>query len=212
MEVHGDLGNIRRPLLEQLQALYDLSVPASQLSTHELNRRMLDITAALGREVAVYINRQGRISAVSVGDTGTVDLPEFRARSEHRLSGIRCVHTHPSGDTVLSDPDLSSLRHMRFDVMAAIGRDGKDIIGSMGFLAGELQPDGTPEVQCFGPASESDLHRVNMVRLITIINKKLGRHAMKETRTTEERAILAGIETGGSLSAKSSMEELARLA
>ena len=212
MEVHGDLGSIRRPLLEQLQALYDLSVPASQLSTHELNRRMLDITAALGREVAVYINRQGRISAVSVGDTGTVDLPEFRARSEHRLSGIRCVHTHPSGDTVLSDPDLSSLRHMRFDVMAAIGRDGKEIVGSMGFLAGELQPDGMPEVQCFGPASESDLHRVNMVRLITIINKKLGRHAMKETRTTEERAILAGIETGGALSAKASMEELARLA
>ena len=35
---------------------------------------------------------------LSVGDTGTVDLPEVKARSEVRLSGIRCIHTHPSDE------------------------------------------------------------------------------------------------------------------
>ena len=34
---------------------------------------------ALGREVAVYLNRQGKVLQVSVGDTDTVDLPEFIA-------------------------------------------------------------------------------------------------------------------------------------
>ena len=110
MKVSGELNNIKTYLLEQLQSLYELSVPSTQLSTHELNQRMLDITMVLGREVAVYINRQGKVAEVSVGDIGTVELPEFKARSEQRLSGIRCIHTHPSGDVLLSDPDISSLR------------------------------------------------------------------------------------------------------
>ena len=213
MQVHGELNNIKTYLLEHLQALYELSVPASQLSTHELNQRMLDITMILGREVAVYINRQGKVVEVSVGDTGTVDLPEFRARSERRLSGIRCIHTHPSGDVLLSEPDISSLRRLRFDVMAAIGLQGRDIVGSMGFFTGELQPDGTEEVQCFGPVQEKILHRVSMVQLVTVINKKLGRHVLKDTEAEEERAVLAGLEgIGRGASGGESMAELARLA
>ncbi len=215
MQVHGELNNIKAHILEELQALYELSVPTSQISTHELNRRMLDITMLLGREVAVYINRQGRVVEVSVGDAGTVDLPEFKSRSEQRLSGIRCVHTHPSGDTLLSDPDLSSLRRLRFDAMAAIGLEGKDIVGSMGFFTGELQEDGTPKLQCFGPVPEAVLHKVSMAWLITVINKKLRRFVMKETRADEERAILAGIERTGSPQTwplQESLEELARLA
>ena len=215
MKVSGELDNIKAYILEQLQSLYELSVPSSQLSTHELNQRMLDITMVLGREVAVYINRQGKVAEVSVGDIGTVELPEFKARSEQRLSGIRCIHTHPSGDVLLSDPDISSLRRLRVDVMAAIGTQGKDIVGCMGFFTGELQPDGTPEVQCFGPVKEAILHKVSMVQLVTVINKKLGRHTMKDTKEDEERAILAGIESMGAPRAGApgeSMEELERLA
>ena len=90
-------------------------------STRELNAQMVAITAKLEHEVAVYINRRGKIVSVSVGDTATVELPAFTARSEKRLSGIRCINTHPSSDVRLSPPDLSSLKNLRFDVMAAIG-------------------------------------------------------------------------------------------
>lgn len=216
MQVNGDLGNIKAHLLEKLKALYDLSVPIGQLSTHELNERMLEITDILDREVAVYMNRQGRIVQVSLGDADTVDLPEVQrqARSEHGLSGIRCVHTHPSGDVRLSEPDLSSLRRLRFDCMAAIGRKDDKVIGSMGFFTGDLQEDGTPVLSIYGPAAEKTLDQINLNMLIRVVNKKLNALTTKSTADDEERAILAGVErTSHTLwSIEESMAELERLA
>ena len=121
MQVQGDLSHIKTYLIHELAAFYEMEVPPTQLSTRELNAQMVAITAKLEHEVAVYINRRDKIVSVSVGDTATVELPAFTARSEKRLSGIRCIHTHPSGDVRLSPPDLSSLKNLHFDVMAAIG-------------------------------------------------------------------------------------------
>lgn len=216
MQVNGDLGNIKTYLLKELEDLYTLSVPIGQLSTHELNERMLAITDILDREVAVYMNRQGKIVQVSLGDADTVDLPEVQrqTRSEHSLSGIRCVHTHPSGDVRLSEPDLSSLRRLRFDCMAAIGRQDGKIIGSMGFFTGDLQEDGTPVLSVYGPAAEKILDQINLNMLITVVNKKLNALTTKSTADDEERAILAGVErTGHALwPIEESMAELERLA
>lgn len=169
MQVAGNLANIKTYLLEQLKSIYELSVPIGQLSTRELNARLVGITDTLDREVAVYVNRQGKVVQVSLGDADTVDLPEIRrqSRSDRRLSGIRCIHTHPSGDVRLSEPDLSSLRRLRFDCMAAIGRssDGS-IIGALGFLSGETGADGMEELSSFGPVSERILNQVHLPRLI----------------------------------------------
>lgn len=215
MEVNGDLRNIKSYIVTELHSLYELQVPIGQISTREINEKLIVITELLDREVAVYVNRQGKVIQVSVGDSGTVDLPELKSRTVNRLSGIRCIHTHPSGDTVLSNPDLSSLRRLRFDVMAAIGRDGKDIIGSIAFFTGETNEDGTPQLQGFGPVEASVLQQINLTCLITSINKKLGRDTMSETAAQEERAILAGIEPirqKQAWSSEESMAELERLA
>ena len=77
MQVNGDLANIKTYVLEKLKAIYELTVPIGQVSTHELNEAMLEVTDILEREVAVYINRHGKIVQVSLGDADTVDLPEF---------------------------------------------------------------------------------------------------------------------------------------
>lgn len=211
MEVNGDLRNIKSYIVTELHSLYELQVPIGQISTREINEKLIVITELLDREVAVYVNRQGKVIQVSVGDSGTVDLPELKSRTVNRLSGIRCIHTHPSGDTVLSNPDLSSLRRLRFDVMAAIGRDGKDIIGSIAFFTGETNEDGTPQLQGFGPVEASVLQQINLTCLVTSINKKLGRDTMSETAAQEERAILAGIEPIRQKQAWSSEESLAEL-
>ena len=217
MQVNGDLANIKTYVLEKLKAIYDLSVPVGQLSTKELNEKMLEITDILDREVAVYINRQGKILQVSLGDTGTVDLPEFQrqARGDKRLSGIRCVHTHPSGDVRLSNPDLSSLRRLRFDCMTAIGRHHTEgVIGTMGFFTGDINEEGFEELQTYGPVKEKTLDQINLSMLVTVINKKLGTQNLKNTDDETERAILAGVERPGKQlwSIEESMDELARLA
>lgn len=211
--IHGNTGNLKAFVREKLQHLYELTVPMGQISTHELNEAMLEITDILGREVAVYLTRQGRVEKVSVGDTNTVDLPSFDVRSERRLAGVRCIHTHPSGDTRLSDPDLSSLRRLRFDCMAAIGRYRGEIVASLGFFSGEQDEAGTEAITQAGPMKEQLLHRVNLTYLITTINKKLSAARTKVTADEEERAILAGVERPGNVfDSETSMAELRRLA
>ena len=215
MQVNGDLANIKTYILEKLKALYDMRVPIGQISTRELNEEMLAITEDTDREVAVYLNRQGKVMQVSLGDTATVDLPEFKqkTRSDLRLSGIRCIHTHPSGDVRLSAPDLSSLRRLRFDCMAAIGRKDKKIIGCLAFFAGEMSEDGTQLLTQYGPAEDKILAQINLNLLVTVVNKKLAAQSTKSTDDEVERAILAGVERpGSSWPIEESMAELERLA
>ena len=219
MAVVGELDNIKKGIIQELDSLYDYEVPASQLVTAELAEKMLDITGQLGREVAVYISRQGKIMQVSVGDNATVDLPEIRQRtSASRLSGIRCVHTHPSSDTRLSNPDISSLRSMKFDVMAAIGiKDDGRIYGSLGFLSGEQSEDGTYIVHGTKELPLSQLNKLDLVQLVMSINKELGKHQLKDTEEKKEKAILAGVGFSGvnsrwDWSPEESLEELERLA
>lgn len=215
MQVNGDLANIKTYILEKLKALYDMRVPIGQISTRELNEEMLAITEDTDREVAVYLNRQGKVVQVSLGDTATVDLPEFKqkTRSDLRLSGIRCIHTHPSGDVRLSAPDLSSLRRLRFDCMAAIGRKDKKIIGCLAFFAGEMSEDGTQLLTQYGPAEDKILAQINLNLLVTVVNKKLAAQSTKSTEDEVERAILAGVERpGSSWPIEESMAELSRLA
>lgn len=214
--IHGELKNIKKSVLESLEGLYELAVPAGQLVTREIAELMLAVTAELQREVAVYINRQGKVLQVSVGDNATVDLPEIKQRkSENRLSGVRCVHTHPSSDTRLSAPDLSSLRSMRFDVMAAIGMKDGRIYGSMAFLSGELTESGGYVVHGTKELPIGDLNRYNLMQLVTAINKELGRNQLKETEKRQERAILAGVDynaSAGGWSIEDSLTELKGLA
>ena len=216
MDIKGDLVNVKTHIQEKLMALYELTVPIGQLSTRELNERMLEITEQLGREVAVYISRQGRILQVALGDAATVDLPQLKqkTRSDKRLSGIRCIHTHPTGDVRLSEPDLSSLRRLRFDCMAAIGkRDGR-ILGSIGVFSGETQDDGTPGLLVYGPAPDTVLHQVNLSMMVTAVNKKLSEETTQTTDDRPERAVLAGVERmqRGIWGNEESMDELERLA
>ena len=216
MQVRGNIKNIKKYIIDQLEAVYDMEVPLGQISTNEINELIMSATELLNREVAVYINRQGKVVQVAIGDTGTVDLPEIKERtSELRLSGIRCIHTHPSGDTTLSGPDLSSLRRLRFDAMVALSRKNNELIASLAFFSGEESDEGIFELQGIGPVEASLLHKVNLTYLVTIINKKLSRNQLKETEPEIEKAILAGVERGGKASLwtlADSLKELQQLA
>lgn len=83
---------------------------------------MAELTGKINREIAVYIDRKGNITDISIGDSSTVSLPFIEGkRSLKRLSGIRCVHTHPSGGGMVSVVDISSMIDLRLDAMIAIG-------------------------------------------------------------------------------------------
>ena len=79
-KVLGDVEGVRKSLLAQLEELYELAVPSDQIISKEIAEQMLRLSQLLNREVAIYCNRRGRVVAVSLGDSYTVDLPEVRGR------------------------------------------------------------------------------------------------------------------------------------
>ncbi|WP_027406780.1 GTPase HflX [Anaerovibrio sp. RM50] len=194
MVVNGKLDNIKSGVIQELESLYELEIPQGQIITREAAEKMLELTGILAREVAVYINRKGTVVQVSVGDDATVELPDIKQRSTIRLSGIRCVHTHPSADTRLSAPDLSSLRSMRFDCMVAIGlkKDNK-IYGSLAFLNGEMTEEGGYVVSGTKELPLKELNNIDLVQLIVLVNNALGKNRLKDTEEHTEKAILAGV-------------------
>jgi GTP-binding protein HflX len=72
MRVNGETEGIRQSVLDTLDALYDMRLPQDQLWTRELLDILAAVTTQINREIALYIDRKGRISDVAIGDSKTV--------------------------------------------------------------------------------------------------------------------------------------------
>ncbi|MGI6227227.1 MAG: GTPase HflX, partial [Peptococcales bacterium] len=74
--------------------------------------------------IAIYIDRKGNVRSVTVGTCDLVKIPDlWLKRSKEGFSGVRCVHTHPSGNSSLSNADLSALVNLKLDAMVTLGLD-----------------------------------------------------------------------------------------
>jgi GTP-binding protein HflX len=213
-EVQGNLSGIRKSTLEILEGLYKAEVPPGQAVSEELAAVMARLTAQLGREIAVYLNRRGQVVSVAVGDTRTVALPDaVGRRAAHRLSGIRCIHTHPSGDSELSALDLTSLKELRFDIMAALAVDDSAAVSQVSFayIAGW---DGEEEavVDSVGPLALDDFIAMDLAYLTGQIDRRLEDRGKAVSLAEKEVAILVGVERQSGWDVADSLEELAQLA
>lgn len=187
---------IKKSLLKRLENLKELTVEKYQLVSEEIIAEICDVTEETGKEIAVYIDRKGEVLDVSIGDENTVTLKDFNnRRSEESLSGIRCVHTHPNGSGGLSDVDISALKKMRFDIMAAIGVvEGVMTTGSMAFLAADSEKQ--LQTAVMGPYKRERLMKVNILEIINEAESgiKNMRSVSKEVDSDKERAVLVGVE------------------
>lgn len=150
--VHGNINGIRRSYIERLENIYDMEIDRKQFCTVEILESLASFTESTGREAMVYIDRSGRILTVAVGEQDRMTLPALRKRrSEDRLSGLRCIHTHPGGNSTLSVVDIQSLKSHRLDAMAAIGvSEGKPVSMQVGILDASTS-DNELSVNLFGP-------------------------------------------------------------
>ena len=209
-DIHGDLQGIRRSTLERLKKVYEAQIPSGQTITQELAEFMVELTRQLNKELVVYINRLGKVIYVSVGDFRSAELAGVDGRrSRSRLSGIRCIHTHPGGDSRLSGVDINALRDMRFDIMAALGAGDGPIEVSLGYISG--LSDSGYNTQVAGPVSLEAFLHLDLVYLTGQIEKELEQGDLKEPNETE-RAILVGIDNSGTWDIADSLNELAQLA
>ena len=121
-QIHGNTESIRNTALSELARLYDLEIPEDDFAPRELVALLAEYSAAINREIAVYISRDGEVLDVMIGENDQVTLPSVRLRrSENRLSRIRVLHTHPGGSARLSAVDLNALRQLHLDAISAVG-------------------------------------------------------------------------------------------
>lgn len=216
-EIKGNIKGIRDSVIAELQKLYDMQSP--QLVSQELAVKLADITEYINREISVYITRSGQIIEIAVGDNATVELPSFSGRrGAGRLSGIRCIHTHPGGNPYLSGVDISALKNNKYDAMVAIGVVSPDFTKSeltFGLITG-IDSNENYTAECYGPYSIEDAENINFVNTVSTIERILDKQTgTASLQVMSERAILIGMEWGRTDSlwtVDDSLEELKQLA
>lgn len=216
-EIKGNIKGIRDSVIAELQKLYDMQSP--QLVSQELAVKLADITEYINREISVYITRSGQIIEIAVGDNATVELPSFSGRrGAGRLSGIRCIHTHPGGNPYLSGVDISALKNNKYDAMVAIGVVSPDFTKSeltFGLITG-IDSNENYTAECYGPYSIEDAENINFVNTVSTIERILDKQTgTASLQVISERAILIGMEWGRNDSlwtVDDSLEELKQLA
>lgn len=216
-EIKGNIKGIRDSVIAELQKLYDMQSP--QLVSQELAVKLADITEYINREISVYITRSGQIIEIAVGDNATVELPSFSGRrGAGRLSGIRCIHTHPGGNLYLSGVDISALKNNKYDAMVAIGVLSPDFTKSeltFGLITG-IDSNENYTAECYGPYSIEDAENINFVNTVSTIERILDKQTgTASLQVMSERAILIGMEWGRNDSlwtVDDSLEELKQLA
>ena len=211
--VHGDISGLKKNIVDRLEKLYDIVVPFGEIITMELSVMLLQLSEEINKEIAVYIHRRGKITAVAVGDVKTVTLPDFEGRrAETRLSGIRCIHTHPGGNSLLSAPDLSALKEMRYDVMVALSGVNEDVEASLGFLSMAVG-DGKPSFETIGPIPLKELLEINFSGLVLEIERTVRWNGQgTKLAARQEAALLVGVERQSERDVEDSLKELAQLA
>ncbi len=215
ISVSGNLDSLRNSIIDEIEELYDIE-ETTDFVPRELAEKMADLTGRINREIAVYINRKGNIIDVSVGDSTTVSLPVVEGRrNKMRLSGIRCIHTHPNGDGMLSAVDLNSLTKLKLDAMIAVGVNEGEVNDIFAALPLSLKQN-TDDNEIYGPYSIKD-SKINSLFDVLLQRDKELKELFFESDNEPERAILVAVETSkgkiidGKTEGERSLEELAEL-
>lgn len=111
---------------------------------------------------------------------------------------VRCIHTHPGGNAMLSDVDLTALKTLRLDAMCAIGVDEQGQVNgvSAGFLGERIGGMPQPWVTAIFPLDklpqEEWIEQIKISeRAVLLGEEKLG--------DGPERALLVSVDSDRSL-------------
>ncbi len=211
--INGNTQGIRQSLLAQMEAMQEIECGRDVFVPEALMQEMARCTALLNREISVYLSRGGSVLDVSVGDAQTVGLPEMhRRRSLTRLSGVRCIHTHPGGDSTLSEVDLQSLQRLKLDAMAAIGvtADGRARALSAAFLD-EPTEEGRYKLLLAGPFPAGRVPQAGLMQQIEEADARISA-ALPPPEKRQERAVVVGLCDSGDAPTLLELQRLAETA
>ncbi|GIW49064.1 MAG: hypothetical protein KatS3mg079_540 [Caloramator sp.] len=79
--IYGNIEGIKKQYINRLEELYELNCEKDILISEDILGIISEISQSINREVAVYINRRGKIVNVLVGDNITAPL-EFMSKKK----------------------------------------------------------------------------------------------------------------------------------
>ncbi len=210
-KVHGT-SNLKNSQIKRLSNLYRRRLRPETPVSLEYARDLGELALELRKNVSTLVDRRGRVVTVAVGDAAETPLPSLGGEAESRLYGLRLIHTHlkPGG---LSDNDLSTLFLNRLDAVVAVdvqaNSRGHTEIGEVHMAL--VAPPGAEEEDWIldPPMSVRDAEQIDILERIRALEEELTRSATarETTRSSSERAVLVGLNTG-----ESTFESEARLA
>ncbi len=211
LKIKGNTTGIRKAVLEEMETLFamDMELLRHQFISQPLLDGLAAFTARANREVMVYVARDGMVMEVLVGQHDRVGLPDIRVRrGKRRLTGVRCIHTHPNGAPGLSDLDIQALLRMRFDAMASVGvtPEGR-VTGMEVALLEDILTTRDYELTRLGPYAPQDIPQEELLERIRENDERILKAArvIAAKETDDERAILVGLDD------EESLDELERL-
>ena len=205
--IHGNTTGIRESMLEELEKLYNAEFERDQYLPDRLLNILVRFTDQINREMLVYLGRDGTVLEIAIGDIGSIALPELHLRRNlDRLSGFRCIHTHPGGDAHLSLVDLQALRLLRFDSMCAVGVQDGRCTGVCASFLGETEYDKL-SILTYGPVKPGRIPQQLWMHEIEMADDRVAAAIAKGGLVEEvEKAMLISTDS------EQSLDELAGLA
>ncbi|MFH1060304.1 MAG: GTPase HflX [Pseudomonadota bacterium] len=210
--VFGQTQGLKQGELRRLDNLYRRRLPVAELMLAEQALALTRLSADLGRQVGLVVDRRGEVEAVIVG--GSEDLPDpeiARLRiGATRLAGYSLIHTR-LGEGGLAPADLTGLARRRWDLIAVV----------------PVKPDGLPgPVEAAhllpAPVDGQDIRRLppfpaghppeDLARLVRSLEEELDRLAPKRAAAKDGAALLIGVTTGARDEAEERLDELDELA
>ncbi|MHB1287284.1 MAG: GTPase HflX [Leptospirales bacterium] len=124
-----------------MNRLFRRKVPPDLWLTPELAHSLAEISHDTGRQIGIFLSREGAVMEVLVGTTQEIYIEKLPASrgGDNLLRGLTLVHTHLRGEP-LSQDDLNDLALLRLDaqIVLHLRRDTPDIAT---FSLATLSPD-----------------------------------------------------------------------
>jgi GTPase len=210
-KIYGNTGGLKSNQIKRLENLYRRKAPPENIATFEMTKEISLLSQEIRRQVALLIDRLGKVNFVIVGDQQKIvipDLSDYRI-APGRLRGLRCIHTHLKNEPLSSD-DLTDLALLSLDIMASVTISDEG--GPEKVHVGHILP-GTSQkpYQILQPIDPHHLD-IGCLSLIQSLEGELSRRRLSlELDQEKERALLISVTSEPKSVAEDSLSELKEL-
>ena len=194
--------------LDELEKLYDAQFARDEYLPDRLLNALVRFTMQLNRELLVYLDRNGVVLEVAIGSIASISLPELHLRRNlDRLSGYRCIHTHPGGErAALRRGYAGAAAFCALTPCVPWAWREDRATGIMAAFLGEAEYDRL-SIVTFGPVKPGRIPQSLWMREIEAAEERVKRAIERGGLTeTAERAMLISTDS------EDSLDELAALA